>query len=333
MKGMGIMQMLALDLLQRYHPRRSRDIIFFSAADEEEGGKLGTQWMIENHWADIETEYVWDEGGFGLQGLFGPRPVFTVAVADKKDLWLKLVAHGEPGHSGIPHADNAINILMRALERVRTLKSAYELQSVPRRMFADVGAILPFPKSLLLKNLGNPFFFRLALPSLTASPTIAAMLKDTMSITVLKAGGKENIIPDRAEAVLDLRLLPDRNPETVLDELQNLIHDKAVDIEILQAPQPAVISDMDSELFHTLAKVSRELAPGSITTPMLSPGTTNSSFFRQKGVKCYGLFPAIINSSELARFHGIDERISIENLRFGTRMIYQVLRTMTEENN
>lgn len=330
MKGMGIMQILALDLLQRHCPQRSRDIIFFAAADEEEGGKFGAQWMIANHWQEIEAEYVWDEGGFGLRDLFGPQAVFTVAVAEKKNLWLRLIAHGKPGHGGMPHHDNAIDILIHALERVQTLNSAYVLHPVPRRMFADIGALLPFPKSLLLKNLGNPLFFRLALPALAANPTIAAMLKDTLSITILKAGGKENTIPDRAEATLDLRLLPDRNPQVVVEQLNRLIRDPRVEIEILLSPESAYTSDPDSEFFHTMGKVIGKLAPGSITTPMLTPGSSDSVFFRQKGVKSYGLFPALIDPGELARFHGIDERISIENLRFGTRMMYQVLSEMTQ---
>lgn len=144
MKGMGIMQLPALDLLRQQQPRRTRDIIFFAAADEEKGDQLGTQWMIEHHWGEIAAEYVWDEGSFGLQDFFGPHPVFTVAVADKQDLWLKLIAHGEPGHSGMPHSANAITILLHALEQAQRLDAAYTLHPVPRRMFADVSSRLPF---------------------------------------------------------------------------------------------------------------------------------------------------------------------------------------------
>jgi len=183
--------------------------------------------MIAEHWAEIAAEYVWDEGSFGLQDFFGPRPVFTVAVAGKQDLWLKLIAHGEPGHSGMPHGENAVVILLRALARVQRLDAAYALHAVPRRMFADASRHTPFPQSFLLKHLDNPLFFRLALPALTANPTIAAMLKDTLSITALQAGGKENIIPNRAEATLDLRLLPDRTPQAVVERLNRLIATRA----------------------------------------------------------------------------------------------------------
>ncbi|HEY5269719.1 MAG TPA: M20/M25/M40 family metallo-hydrolase [Anaerolineales bacterium] len=329
MKGMGIMQLLALDLLQCHHPQRTRDIIFLAAADEEKGGAYGTQWLIENHWPEIEAEYVWDEGSFGLQDFFGPTPVFTVAIAEKKNLWLKLVAHGEPGHSGMPHADNAANILLRALERVLALNSKYQLNPVTKMMFREIGSLMPFPKSFLLKNLHNPLIFRLMQSALTSDPTIAAMLKDTLSITVLRAGGKENIIPDRAEATLDIRLLPDRTPEAFLENLKKLIADERVEFEVILSPEQAAISDVNTEFYKTLSSVLKELVPASITAPMLTPGTTDSCFFRRKGVNSYGLFPAIINPGELTRFHGIDERISIENLRLGTQITYEVLRGLS----
>lgn len=330
MKGMGVMQLLALDLLQKHRPHRTRDLIFFAAADEEKGGAFGAQWMIQNHWPEIEAEYVWDEGGFGLRDFFGPAPVFTVAVAEKKDLWLKLIAHGEPGHSGLPHNDNAANILLRALDRVLAINSAYELNPVVKTMFAAIGPGMGFPKAILLKNLSNPLLFRIMLPALTENPTIAAMLKDTVSITVLRAGGKENIIPQRAEATLDIRLLPNRDPQAFIAGLNKRIADRRVEIEVIQSPEPARVSDTNAEFFHTLSDVLQELVPDGLTVPMLTPGTTDSCFFRRKGVNSYGLFPAIINPEELARFHGIDERISIDNLRLGTQILFEVLRKMTK---
>lgn len=328
MKGMAIMQLLALELLQRHHPERTRDIIFFAAADEEKGGAHGTQWMIENHWPEIEAEYIWDEGGFGLQDFFCPTPVFTVAVTEKKDLWLKLIAHGDPGHSGMPHDSNAANILLKALNRVLMLNAKYEVHPVTRMMFAEVGAIMPFPKSFLLKNLQNSLIFRLMKSVLTSDPNIAAIMKDTLSITVLRAGSKENIIPNRAEATLDIRLLPDRDPAVFLKNLEKMIDDERVEIDIVQYPEEATISDVNAEFYQTLKSVLKELVPESITTPMLTPGTTDSCFFRRKGINCYGLFPAIIDPGELAGFHGIDERISVENLRLGIQITYEVLQRM-----
>jgi len=312
MKGMGVMQLLALDLLQRTMPDRSRDIILLAAADEEKGGRAGTQWMLENHREAVDVEFVWDEGGFGLEDLFGPLPVFTTAVAEKQDLWVRLVARGEPGHSGMPVETNA----------------RWEVHPVTRRMFAEIGRGTGFPQALLLRNLGNPLVFRLLRKKLTANPQIAAMLRDTVSITVLQAGGKENVTPDRAEAVLDIRLLPGRDPHAFLDDLRRRIGDDAVELEIVQFPQEASISPTDSDFYRTLQQVLEELVPGSRTVPMLTPGTTDSCFFRRKGVSSYGLFPAVITPDELERFHGHDERISLENLQLGTQITYEVLKRL-----
>ena len=312
-------------LLRQHHPDRTRDIIFLATADEEKGGKFGTQWMIEHHWSEIEAEFVWDEGGFGLRDFFDQRPVFTVAVAEKKDVWLKLIAHGEPGHSGMPHENNAADILLRALTKIMALNAKFELHPVAARMFAAIGSLKTFPQSFLLKHLNKPLIFRLLLPTLKKDKTISAMLRDTLSITVLRAGEKENIIPERAEATLDIRLLPDRDPQVFVDQLIKLIGDSRVEIEFLQLPQKRVVSGLNTEFYQTLSEVLREQVSESISAPLLSPGTTDSSFFRQLGVQAYGLVPAILTPDELERFHGVDERISIDNLHLGTRIIYDVL--------
>ncbi|MBI9050817.1 MAG: M20/M25/M40 family metallo-hydrolase [Anaerolineaceae bacterium] len=328
MKGMGIMHLLALDLLKKHMPDRSRDIILLAASDEEMGGKYGTQWLIEHHWPEIDAEYMWDEGSFGLQDFFDEMPVFAIAVAEKNDIWLKLVAHGTAGHSGMPHGDNAAEILMRALNKIMDINTQYELTPITRQLFANIGSLKKFPQSFLLKHLNNPLIFRFLRPTLASDNTISAILRDTISITVLQAGAKENIIPESAAATLDIRLLPDRDPQAFLDGLKQLINDERVEFVHHADFKQSHISDTQSEFYNTLSTVLQELVPDSISTPMLTPGATDSCFFRQNGVNAYGLFPAIITPDELARFHNVDERISLENLGLGTRITYEVLKRL-----
>ena len=158
-----------------------------------------------------------------------------------------------------------------------------------------------------------------------AEPPIAAMLHNTLSLTALNAGDKENVIPERAEAVLDVRLLPNESPDSFIKKLKAIIAEEQVQVEVIQYPEPTTTSTFNSEFFQTIAKVTAKLFPGSITVPMLTPGATDSCFFRQKGINTYGLFPAVITAEELACFHGIDERISFDNMRLGTRLVYEVL--------
>ena len=328
MKGVGVMHLLALDLLRRSNAPRKRDILYLAVADEEMGSACGAQWMLAHHWPEIEAEYVWDEGGFGLRGFFGPDVIFTVAVAEKKALWLRLVAEGEPGHSGMPHADNANDTLVRALARVLDHETPLRLHKVTQAMFRGIADAMPFPQSFLLRHLDNPLAFALARGGLTAESSIAALLRNTLSLTILRAGSKENVIPGRAEAVLDARLLPGEDPDAFIEELEGVIADERVRVEVIQYPEPTTVSTHDSAFFRAIAEVTARLSPGSVTVPMLTPGATDSSFFRQKGINTYGLFPAIITPEDLAGFHGIDERISLDNLRLGTRITYDVLSEM-----
>jgi acetylornithine deacetylase/succinyl-diaminopimelate desuccinylase-like protein len=330
MKGMGIMHLVALDLLQQQVPQRSRDILLVAASDEEKGGDFGAQWLIKHHWPEIEAEYVWDEGGFGLKNFFDERPVFAIAVSEKNDIWLKLVAHGTPGHSGIPRDDNAAETLMNALHKIMQINAKFELTPLTRELFGNIGKLKPFPQSFLLKHIQNPLIFRMLLPTLKETETISAILRDTISITVLKAGAKENIIPEIAEATLDIRLLPNHDPQMFLHQLKALINDDRVELVYDGPFKQSNISDSKSEFFNMLCQVLQEEVPQSIATPMLTPGATDSSFFRQKGINAYGLFPAILTPEELDGFHNHNERISIENMALGTRVTYEVLKRMCE---
>ena len=330
MKGMGVMQLLALDLLLHDGCHRARDLIFLAVADEEVSSEPGARWMLAHHAPELEADFVWDEGGFGLQGVFGPGTVFTVAVAEKQALWLRLVAEGQPGHGGTPHGANANDLLVGALSRIHRRSVPLRLHSVVDTMFKTVAQGQPFPTSWLMRHLDHPFVLTLARKGLGASPAVAAMLQNTLSVTGLHAGSKVNVVPERAEAVLDVRLLPGESVDTYLVALRRTIADPRVRVEVIQTPSPNSVSDYEGPFFQAIAEVGGRLVPGSLTAPLLTPGATDSAFFRQRGPNTYGLFPAVITSEELQRFHGIDERISVENLRLGTQITYEVLRRMCE---
>jgi acetylornithine deacetylase/succinyl-diaminopimelate desuccinylase-like protein len=327
MKGAGIMHLLALDLLQREDARRARDIVYLAVSDEEMGGEYGTQWVLDHLGAGLMPVWaVWDEGGFGLRDFFGPTPVFTVAVAEKQVLWLRLVAEGEPGHGGLPHDDNANDTLVRALDRLVAYETPLRVHAITDAMFKRIASTLPFPQSWLLRHLDTRWGLALARGALTSEKTINAMLRNTLSLTGLRAGGKANVIPERAEAVLDVRLLPGEDPDAFISSLAGVIADERVRIEVVQCPEPSTVSALEHPLFRAMADATARLVPDSVTVPMLTPGATDAAFFRRRGIDTYGMFPAIITPEELAGLHGIDERISIDNLRFGTRLVYEVLR-------
>jgi acetylornithine deacetylase/succinyl-diaminopimelate desuccinylase-like protein len=328
MKCMGIMHLLALDLLRRSGQPLKRDVIFLAVADEEMDGEYGTRWMIGHHWDEIRPEVVWDEGGYGLPGLVGEGLVFYVAVAEKQGLWPRLVAHGEPGLGSIPRGNNPIDVLMQALERIRKHSHSPRLTAVSREMLKRLAATTGFPLSFLLKHAGNPLIWPLVSCVLTRQPETNAMVRNMVTTTQLHAGNKENVIPERAVANLDIRLLPDEDPDAFLARLERLIADDRVQIELDERPVRSSISPLEGDFLSALECVLQRRVPGCMVAPVQTPGSTDSRFFRQRGVAAYGLIPVAIDQGELNRQHGIDERISLDNLRLGTHIVYEVLSAM-----
>jgi acetylornithine deacetylase/succinyl-diaminopimelate desuccinylase-like protein len=329
MKGAGIMHLLAMDLLRREGLPLSRDIILLAVSDEEVDSSQGVAWLLAEQGDALQAEYVWDEGGFGLQGMFGSGVLFGVAVAEKGALWLRLVAEGEPGHGGVPRGTNPAEALVAALERLRLHRWPVQLHPLVRNFFRVVGELLPFPQRILLQHLDRPPVLALARGALLQEPALQAVLQSTVSVTGLRAGVKENVIPERAEATLDVRLLPGQDADAFIQELQHILAEPQVRVEVIQRPEPSTVTPYRGDaMYQALDQTCTALVPGSRVAPLLTPGTTDSCHFRRHGYKTYGLFPAVLTSEELNRFHGIDERISLQNLAFGTRLVYEVLRKL-----
>jgi acetylornithine deacetylase/succinyl-diaminopimelate desuccinylase-like protein len=325
MKCLGVMQLLALDFLRRSGRPLKRDVIFMAVSDEEMEGKYGTGWMVDHHWDEIHPEVVWDEGGFGLSGLIGEGLVFYVAVAEKQVLWPRLVAHGEPGLASVPRGNNPVDVLTRALERIRSRPQRPRLTAVSREMLKRLAAVVGFPFSFLLRHAGSPLVWPLVGRALTGQPETNAMVCNLVTATQLSAGSKQNVIPRQAVAGLDVRLLPDEDPIAFLAHLACVVDDERVNIELDQRPVSSSVSSFESGFFSALEQVLRRDVPGCVVVPTQTPGGTDSRFFRQRGVPAYGLIPIAIDQGELNRMHGIDERISLENLRLGVRVVYDLL--------
>ncbi len=338
MKGAGIMHLLAMDLLKREGVPLARDIILLAVSDEEVDSSRGVSWMLNEHSDALQAEYVWDEGGFGLQGMFGSGVLFAVAVAEKGALWLRLVAEGEPGHGGVPRGTNAVECLVAALGRLRRHRWPVHLHPLVNDFFRAISTWMPLQQRIVLQHLDHRPLLAVARNALLREPALQAMLQNTVSVTGLRAGVKENVIPERAEATLDVRLLPGQDADAFVHELQRVLSPRGdtgylaeprVRVEVIQRPELGTITPYAGDaMYHVLDKACTALVPGSQVAPFLTVGTTDSCHFRRQGFKTYGLFPAIITSEELGRFHGIDERISVQNLAFGTRLVYEVLREL-----
>lgn len=321
-KGLGIMELFAMILMKRNNVIPKRDIIFVAVADEEQGGEFGAKWVVNNLWDKLRAEYVLNEGGVGISGMFG-TDLMLPCFGEKGPLWLKLKARGEAGHGSIPIAENANNKLIRALERIVNYETPIillpEIKNFLRNIISSKGVFA----SLLAPFLINSFILNLFRSKLKSAKKINAVLRNTISITNLKAGYKENVIPSESEAILDCRLLPGQSMENFVDELKKVINDKDIEIEILQQHAPSY-SSPETPMLEKLKEIVLKNNPKVLFNPYIAPGFTDSRFFREKGAIAYGLMPCLFTQEEIDTIHGKDERISLKCLEEGVKNIFEL---------
>ena len=325
-KGLGIIFLQALSLLKQSGQPLSRDLIFLAAADEEVSGRDGVGWLFDHHPDLIKAEYVWDEGGVGFkQTGIGDDYLYEIAVAEKSTLAVKLIAHGTPGHASIPHPDNPQDRLVRALTRLKRWHQPARLTGPVIEMLQTLAARQRFPRSVLFTNAGRAWLWPLLRTILEKEPLFSPLIRNTITLTMLRGGQSGNVIPAQAEANLDIRLLPGERATTVLAALRSVIADSKIAIEVEELPVVHAPTPVGTDFYRALAQTLQTTGPPGLATPYLSPGTTDSRFFRRAGMKAYGFLPMLLDVQELSRIHGVNERVSTANLRWGTQVVFETL--------
>ncbi len=348
-KGQSIVHALALALLQRQGVPRRREVVLAATAAEEAGVGLGADWLVEHHWQALGPPVVvWNEGGVSTRNaLLGDRVVNAIATSEKRSMWMTLVAEGEGGHGSMPVSGGAVERLTRALAHVaRHARAPHATATVGETMRRLAGGA-EFPLSFAMRHVENPFVLRIVAARLERDRVLNAMLRDTIALTGLRAGLKHNVVPRRAEARLDVRLLPDTDPTEFLDWLRAALDDPSIRLElepdadavqftawrerVLGDPvAPVPPSPTENELFHALeAELEREL-PGSFTVPLQTTGGTDSKWFRARGVPAYGYLPALLPEELVSSVHGLDERIPVKELERAVRVSYRTLARLVQ---
>jgi acetylornithine deacetylase/succinyl-diaminopimelate desuccinylase-like protein len=306
MKGQGVAQLVAFLMLKRRGVPLSRDVILLAEPDEEVGGTMGARWMIANHYAELDPEYVIDEGGFGSRDLFtANRLVYGIAVAEKKLIWLKVRAEGVAGHGSQPNDQNPNDRLARALGRLLGQPLPSSDFSVLNTMTSRVGTFAE-----------NKF--------------TNAITHSTISLTWMRSGVGEppkiNVIPSVAEAGLDCRVLPGTTRDQWLDEIRRRLGDPALKIEVINESDDPVVSPQDTPIYRAIEAAILRRHPDAVVTPMLIPYGTDSNAFRPKGAKSYGIFPAILPADVVSQMHGDAEHMPLEAVREGAEVLFDALR-------
>ncbi len=321
MKGMLAMEAMALILLKRNQIIPERDILFIAVADEETGGGQGIEWLMEQDIPGLrEAEYVINEGSTGM--IRDGIPIFACQTGEKGVLWVKLTIPGTPGHASMPTSNNAIFKMMKVIDRLEKGKHPVTFSNSSRAFIKELA--LQKGLSLSAEHLALDYSLQLFVAQhLKHERSVQAMLYNTISPTIIQSGSKVNILPDFCELTLDCRLLPGETPGKFLAKLQKTINDPSVTYEIIQAADPTE-SSYDTALFAVIRQVIQEERPDAMIVPYLSPLSTDSRFFRFRNITAYGLIPIIITEAELQTIHGVDERISLDNIEQGTRILYKI---------
>jgi acetylornithine deacetylase/succinyl-diaminopimelate desuccinylase-like protein len=295
-----------------------RDIVLAFLADEEAGGRLGAHHLVDHRPELFEgvTEAIGEVGGFSVTVSDDLR-LYLIETAQKGISWIRLTATGRPGHGSMVHDDNAVTRLCEAVATLGRYRFPIELTDTVRGFLEQVCEALGIEL-----DVNDP---ELAVAKLgPIARVVGATLRNTVNPTMLDAGYKANVIPSRASAVVDGRTLPG-NEERFLDQIKELIGPD-VQAEFIEH-QPALETSFDGALVDAMADALRELDPAARPVPYMLSGGTDAKAFARLGIRCFGFaplkLPAGLDFSAL--FHGIDERVPVDGLKFGVGVLDRFL--------
>ena len=324
-KSMGIVEMMVLLILKREKIPLERDILFLGNADEEMGGKWGVQWAIENVPSLRESEYAFNEGGYIILNEAGIADRYEISNGQKIILQLQLKVEGTSGHASMPHHDNPNVKLVKALDALIKWETPYNILPMVKEYFLKMAPKQAPDERRFFEDIEkglNDLSFSVWF---TSNPIYNAMIRDTISLTILKGGNKSNVIPSESTATLDCRLIPGSSKEDFLRKIKARLGDE-IEVEVRTESQSLPPSPLDTDFFRTIQKYIAENDPNCPVVPLLLPGATDSRFLREKGITTYDFCPFRLTEKEMLRIHGNNERIALENLRFGMRIMVDILK-------
>ena len=319
MKNMDAMMLAALQDIVGSGKEPARDLVIAFFADEEAGGVLGSHYLVENHPELFEgaTEAISEVGGYSIT--LGDKRAYLLQTGEKALIWIKLIARGSAAHGSRLIHDNAVTKLAEAVAKLGRREWPIRLTNTTTQLLAELARILEVDP----QQVGPD---ELALATGTASGFIQASLRTTTNPTLLKAGYKHNVIPDTAEALIDIRSLPGEE-DAVLAEVAELV---GPDIEIIIMHRDIGLeTEFGGPLIDAVIDTLGRHDPGAPVLPYLLSGGTDNKALSTLGIKGYGFAPLKL-PADLdfpAMFHGVDERVPLDALVFGRRVLTDLLST------
>ena len=320
--------LMTMLLLKRAKVPLDRDVIFLAEAGEEGAVQFGIEFMVREHFAEIDAEFCLAEGG-GVVRTGGKIQYASIQTTEKIPNRIRLVATGVAGHGSVPLRSNAVVHLAKAIAKIADWQPPMRLNETTRAFFERLATISPPEEAARYRTIlagdetgtVQDFFAEHA-------PRFNSTLRTSISPNMISGGYRVNVIPSEVEATLDIRSLPDEDMVRFLDQLRKIIADPA--IEVVHAPghsRPgAAPSRLRTEAFEVLeAAVRRHYQ--TLTLPTMSTGATDMAFLRARGIECYGIGPMTDSEDALKGFgaHSDQERILEEALFAFTRFNYDVV--------
>lgn len=304
----------AAELLLEEGFRPERTIYFAFGHDEEIGGEGGAAAIAALLTArGVMLDFTLDEGMVIVSDMMPgiDQPIAFIALAEKGYLTLELTASASGGHSSIPPRTTAIGKLARAISRLEDNPLSAEVRSPAADMFETLSPHMPLPLKAVISNrwLLDPLLLR----ELGKGGATNALVRTTTAVTVVEGGTKDNVLPATATAIVNFRLLPGTSVQDVIDHVARAINDPDVEIDIRQANEPTRVSSRESEGYRLIERTIREVFPDVLVSPGLMIAGSDSKHYEGIARDNYRFLPLRFGPEDIARLHGTNERIAIDN--------------------
>ncbi|PZC40969.1 MAG: Acetylornithine deacetylase/Succinyl-diaminopimelate desuccinylase [Chloroflexi bacterium] len=315
MKGMAIIELMTLILLKRNNYKKN-NVIFLATADEESGSKQGVNFLLKNHKEVLDADLVINEGGIGTFNAFNKQEnIFNIGISEKSPLWLKIIINAESGHGSKQNFQSSTYKLILTLQKIIESNHSLQLSKEVEQYYRYL-----HQAGMIDVNIDNTFLNDIRNKDKFAN----SILTNTIAITRIDAGYKNNVVPSTASASLDIRLVPGYSASQFISDLQLIINDPTVVIKTIFHSSTKT-SSINNKYYEAINQSIKKIVPNAIVVPYVTSGFTDSRIFREMNIPAYGFIPILVTKQDLLGIHGIDEKISIDNLLLGIKILYEFL--------